>query len=491
MEDSSSKRPLAPALILSLLTLISLILRVWKLWDHGLCQWDEGVYALSARWVATLGEGGTLGSPSHGPPLYTLILAFLFRLFGDSDFTILISSAVAGALITPVLFLLGKRWLGNKEGMVAAAIWALLPIGVLFSRRGLNDIWFTLLFLLGLLILSTHSFRGWRDLWIFIPAALAMLTKYHGAGVLIVAGMVLLSSPLLRSRDNIGAVIPSGKTLVWGLIFLAFTLAPWILFLIAKWDLLRLIENYGAYGGSSTPIMDRLWILDWGTGWLFIAAALVGGVISLKKREAGDLWLLCSVLFFVGVVVGYRPYPRLFLPLAALGCLLAAHGIVWLSERFPFRVQKPVLVTLGLMLLVSLLPSTLAVGLKTCDTYRRAGEFMNQMSIKSPVYVCAQQPMVYYLQQKSISVLDPGYESLNRTEGSLILITDHWVERYPGTRDFLESQPSQILFEEPLDLPEDVLMNSRNLETVLRMRGFKGEKGPNLTVRLIQKAEGP
>jgi hypothetical protein len=71
------------------------------------------------------------------------------------------------------------------------------------------------------------------------------------------------------------------------------------------------------------------------------------------------------------------------------------------------------------------------------------------------------------------------------------LITDHWLERDSRTRAYLTQRDSRILEERPSLLPEDVLMDSRNLSAIRTLGSEGGGEFPPIRTHLVKPNSYP
>ena len=92
-------------------------------------------------------------------------------------------SIIAGALVVPMLFFLGREVYDRRTGVIAAALGSLAPIMIWYSQEARM---YTLLMLFGVLALwaQVRIFRGGGRLaWVlYVLASVAMVwTQYFGA----------------------------------------------------------------------------------------------------------------------------------------------------------------------------------------------------------------------------------------------------------------------------------------------------------------------
>ncbi len=103
---------------------------------------DEASFGLDALQVLSGQRGNpfTTGWLSH-PTLYAFIQAVFIRLLGRSATALRLSSALISGGVTLWLYLLGRRWWGRWQGLLAALFFACYHYAIHFGRLGLNNIW--------------------------------------------------------------------------------------------------------------------------------------------------------------------------------------------------------------------------------------------------------------------------------------------------------------------------------------------------------------
>lgn len=143
----------------------------------------------------------------HGPVIFHMNALFYF-LFGDTDFTARIYTAVLGVLIVmfPLLF---RRWLG-RVGAVLAAIMLLISPQILYYSRYIREdiptIFFTLVFIYGL-FQYVDGAPPRRPVWLWVVAAgmLLMLASKELAFIYLLIFVVYLFFFLvLRYVQDVG-----------------------------------------------------------------------------------------------------------------------------------------------------------------------------------------------------------------------------------------------------------------------------------------------
>src|SRR3954447_8829966 len=76
----------------------------------------------------------TLAQTDRHPPLHGLSLWATIRLLGDSDLAVRAPSIVAGTLVVPALYALGRELYDRRTGVAAALLGAVAPVLVWYSQ---------------------------------------------------------------------------------------------------------------------------------------------------------------------------------------------------------------------------------------------------------------------------------------------------------------------------------------------------------------------
>lgn len=77
----------------------------------------------------------TFVRPGENGPLYNLLLHFWIQVFGPSETSVRMPSAIAGLLAIPVMYVVGWRTLGRRAGLFAAGLLAISPYDVWYSQE--------------------------------------------------------------------------------------------------------------------------------------------------------------------------------------------------------------------------------------------------------------------------------------------------------------------------------------------------------------------
>lgn len=168
------------------------------------------------------------------PPGYSVYLAGFYKLFGAGVDVARIANLVAGMLTVPVVYLIGARLLGPREGLLGALLAAVLPSLIFWSPVLLSETFFTFIFALALLLV-VDALRGGGGRLVVPEAALA--GAVIGLAVL-VRGQALVLLPIAIIWWSLGSAAPR-TTLIAGAVAVLATmlvLTPWTLRNLSRFD---------------------------------------------------------------------------------------------------------------------------------------------------------------------------------------------------------------------------------------------------------------
>ncbi len=195
---SKDRRKLA--LLLTLLGIMGLgaYLRLWNI-NHlfnVVHDYDEGAWSLAARFIS---QGYT---PYQDfvlvhPPLYNLVLAAVYKIFGYSFFYGRYLSVALSLACIVLIYFVGKKMYRPRAGIAAAALFAVSTEMVYFGRRSVQETLGIFLILLAIYFASDfiNQRKQNRLLLCGLVLGLAAATKYIfiPAVIAIIVAVILLS----------------------------------------------------------------------------------------------------------------------------------------------------------------------------------------------------------------------------------------------------------------------------------------------------------
>lgn len=321
-----------------------------------------------------------------------------------------------GALSTILIYLVMAELFGAEAALVAAALWALDPEAVGFSRIAKEDTFFLFFFLLACVfwlrsqtLAESNDGRRPEPYYLLTGAALGamMASKYIVHFIAIPVSYNYAFQGLPDRRWQIGRPRYMRILLVMCAVFLLCN--PSIL-LPGTWRQMEAFASYQHLGHDSLEFMGRLYshkATDWlnGVPWYFYfvflwvklppltVAAFLVGFVQLFRRRAGDgryliiFWLFFWAMAFVMLGGKFTRYFTTVMPpvlmTAALGVQASTRYLARRGARLFDGASAPAIVHVGVALLVAL--GAARASLSAAPYYRlytnslagpdRAGEF--------------------------------------------------------------------------------------------------------------------
>ena len=140
------------------------------------------------------------------PPLHHMVLWLTVRAFGDGELAVRLPSLIAGTLVIPALYLLGRELYDRRTGLVAATFGAVSPLLIWYAQEARMYAFVTLF---GLLALWTQL-RAIRDGGVlnwaaYILATAALLWSHYFGLLLIGVQQLIFVGVLIQRRRATGA----------------------------------------------------------------------------------------------------------------------------------------------------------------------------------------------------------------------------------------------------------------------------------------------
>ncbi len=286
------------------------------------------------------------------PPLYHLTLWLTIRAFGDSEFAVRLPSLIAGTLVIPVLYALGRELYDRRTGLIAAAFAAISPLLVWYSQEVRMYEFVSLFGLLAVLTQLRVIRNGTMLNWAAYILATAALLWSHYFGLLLIGVQQLVFVGVLVHRRRSGEPVrPLALGFAYSGAVLAMQLVPLLVFAHHQYEVTSAAAGSpsGTYDYLSfySVLSNMAWSL-WGyqpdattvllaAMWpLFLLASLVllgrGGSRQTMSLAAVAIVL---VLLLIAVSAFDRSYfeVRNFLILVPLVLLLIARLITgWIRQ---------------------------------------------------------------------------------------------------------------------------------------------------------------
>lgn len=309
-------------------------LDVQDIWDI-----DEGMHSAMAKTMVLSGDWITPTFNAKAfldkPVLVTWSNALAFTLFGITEFTARLSSALSGLGCVMITYLLGRRIYDAKTGFLAGIILATSLEMIILSRQVQYDMHFAFFISLALyyFICAVLTEPGKKIyLWSFYVAiALGILTK--GPLTLVLVGLVIFVYLLISGRIKflLEMRMPTGILIVGSIV------TPWMLlmeranpgyleYFIIRQHFANFLDGYGEFAAwHPEPFYFYIPVLVLGfLPWsLTLPQALFHGIRNFRSGSHATtaflvIWVLAIFLFFSAASSKLATYLMPIFPAAAV-----------------------------------------------------------------------------------------------------------------------------------------------------------------------------
>lgn len=246
-----------------------LALRIYTIGSESI-WYDEAVSVAVAklgfvehlRWITEVDD--------NNPPLYYTLLHLWVQVFGDSEASVRMPSAIFGSLSILVIYALGKLLFDKKTGLVAAAILAVSIFNIMFSQeaRAYSLMAFLALLSFYFLLLMTMSEKRVYAAAYVVSSVCLVYSHYYG--IFVMAGQNIWFFTMLLLRGRAGTLGLSKWLLLQVVVALLFLPCSYLM-----------IRNTAA-------IRKGFWISEPG----------LRDLLGYFTLHAGTFFLLCVFLFF-------------------------------------------------------------------------------------------------------------------------------------------------------------------------------------------------
>jgi len=324
--------------LIGVILIASLVTRLWNL-DARVMSHDESLHVFYA-WQLAIGKGFAHNPMMHGPFLFEST-ALMNVLFGASDFTSRLVSAILGTFVVVIVPQLLKPWLGRTGALITSALFLISPYILYYSRYIRHDIQVIAWMLLAVVAIF-HYLNDRRDRHLFLLAA-AIALMFATMETTFIYLSIFASFLVVR--------ILSTHRLRWRAIRKS-----------AEFDLLIVLVTLGAFFSSpiALVVLNPIWTqltgapfvdlqalgsqgIDWAIGligvrlWGLLAVFSIGA-LALGWWWGGKRWLKLAAIFAAITVVLYTTF---FSNLAGLGTGLIGSLGYWLSQQGVARGGQP------------------------------------------------------------------------------------------------------------------------------------------------------
>lgn len=196
--------------LLAGLLLLTLFLRIYRIDAYMTFLGDEGRDALMIKRILTTGDIPLLGPPTsvgnmYLGPLYYYMMAVAMAIWWLNPLAAALMVALLGTATVGIIYYLARNWFGKTAGFIAAFLYAISPVNIIYSRSSWNPNpapFFALLAITGL-----YWARQKKNFLYFIVTggALAFAVQMHYLALILlpIAGVLWLYEVFLQIKKKV------------------------------------------------------------------------------------------------------------------------------------------------------------------------------------------------------------------------------------------------------------------------------------------------
>lgn len=355
-------------IVLAFILAAGFLLRLFPV-RGGYHYWDETVYLQHAE-VLTGESPDVYNEFEFRPPLFSLILAGAF-LISSSLLSAHITVAGLSSLAIILVYIVGKELYSRQTAIIAAAIYAASPLGIILAHDILVDPILPVFWLLTVFSL-TRALRTDRKAYFVLTglmAALAVLMKFTSLVIILAIALVVLISHFKGSRFDKDSFVDDVKDFVasqnnWLMVTGFFIgILPYIVWSYLEFgSALHVFEVAWAKSGARDAFMTYL------NGWnMYLLAPLYLGLpLFFWKLDWKKISNHLPIIFFLSLYIPLQfavanKEIRFLMPVVPFMALIASEGLSKLRSGEVFeniKLSKSIFVFL-IVISVIMVPSSI------------------------------------------------------------------------------------------------------------------------------------
>ncbi|MBW4613533.1 MAG: glycosyltransferase family 39 protein [Desmonostoc vinosum HA7617-LM4] len=315
-------------------------LLIFNAGQNSLMAHDEGLYAWRARQMFDSGDWiAPWGNAHHKTPGPYWLIASAYKLFGISETSGRITSAIAGILALILVYEIGKILLNKKLAWLAAAILSVEFLWLQYCRLGTPDVPMILLVMLAIWsLLKAELHPQYKLFWSFV-AGLSFGLGFLMRSFMIVLPIMALSPYLIWEHHRHRHL--ANPTLYLGFFIGLIPTWSWLWFNWLRYgdlsygQLLKFVVDLGSEDRNQNGILFYLWNIPLKSfPWFFFG--VLGLVLAIRRPIhryqlilVGFPLVMFAELSFFSTRLSH--YSLCIYPFIAL---LAAVGLDWLGKIY-------------------------------------------------------------------------------------------------------------------------------------------------------------
>ncbi len=378
--------------------------------------WDEAVYLGLARNILD-GNGYSIngGQESFRPPLFPILIATTWKVFGFSEVVVRMWPIIFSVLTSLATYLFAKKLYNEKIALWSALIVGTIPMFIFFSEKFLTESMFTFFSVLFLLTFYTAIEENKKFLF---PVAgvlfsLSFLTRYPA---FLLAPVYFLYPIITRKKLDSWLLSYS----YWlGIILALVLLVPW--FILNQTVYGSPVASLSVQGETVTSefytgewhFYFRHWIEIFGLVGLFVIPGVWKIVLNSKGSDKFLLLVFATLMvFFMFLSRKEQRYLISFIPIFSVIFAYGFHEMrKWFGNSRMFTVLAVFFIFLNSVAGVQAILFDNEGGAALKD----AGFYLNEVAPENSRIMTQNMPPIHYASGKQIVYFPQESEKLNET----------------------------------------------------------------------------
>ena len=332
-------------LILIAILLLAAILRLFLIGNHGL--WLDELFSLRFADNTLQNLIQEVSLHDNHPPTYYILLHYWIMLFGDSEASLRMPSAILSVLSVFLTYKVGATLFNTRVAAIAALLIALSEFSIYYAQeaRMYSLLAFASVLSVYFLIRFLDKQTPWSLINFVWSTTLLVYTHLYGLFVLLAENLYILTVVLVYSQQNIGIHL---KKWVSAQVYILLLSIPWFVSLFNRiltvdkegfWaespTLHSILITFKTFSGSNRGFIAWAFLLFLGLLSALIIKTATGRKVVNKPPSPGDgkpVYLL-SLILLTPILIPYL-LSQFVTPVYIVRCTIAGHFAFYLLVAY-------------------------------------------------------------------------------------------------------------------------------------------------------------
>ena len=410
--------------VLVAILVLAVILRIYLIGNHGL--WQDELSSLRFAKFSLMGLIQEVAAIDNHPPTYYIFLHYWIWIFGDSEASLRMPSAVFSVLSVIFTYKVGKMLFNTRVAEIAGLLLAVSAFSIYYAQevRMYSFLAFTSVLSVYFLLKYLDKQTPWSLINYVWSSTLLVYTHLYGLFVLFAENLYILSVISFYSEKSAGVEL---KKWVSAQILILLLALPWLVWLASRvlivtehgfWvktpELNSILKTFATFSGTTRGLPVWGFALVLGMFSALIVKTAFGKKVLGEQSKLGEgrAVLLLSLLLLIPVLLPYL-VSQYITPIYIIRCTIAGHFAFCLLvavgiARIKSRPVRYVILAMVLMLSVKAIASEGYVHGSAAQIRQAVDYIEGNIGEQDVVVVCGdshlEKPFRYYAEQHKNSI---------------------------------------------------------------------------------------